>query len=173
MLPWSRSHKIDEPDRTMDAIETPSEELNRDFIKSEWENYRYQDGLRWSRIQTIALIEVALLTGVYTSVGGVTWLMKLVLAFFLTIMVGLLALFAEIDGRDADSHLRRALAMEQKVGLPAYTRPKRPAGLRGHRLMQIGCTVLLSFNLVVIGDMVRHLHGKRYGRAVVHTVSSR
>ena len=155
----------------MDSTQTPSEEINRDFIKSEWENFRYQDRLRWSRIQTIALSEAALVTGVYTTLASITWTMKLSLALFLTVIVALLALFAEIDGRDADSHLTRAVMMEQMVGLPAYTRPKRPLGLRGHTLMQIGLCMLLLFNLLVIGDTVRHLlfdHSTRGGQAIEH-----
>lgn len=28
-------------------------------LKQEWDNFRYQDGLRWSKIQTIAAIEAA------------------------------------------------------------------------------------------------------------------
>ena len=139
------------------GIERPSEELTRNFILSEWENYRYQDGLRWSRLQTIALAEAALVTGVYSNLGAVTWPMKFGLALFLTGTIALLALLAEIDGRDAGSHLERAMAAERAAGLPRYVRPKRPLGLPGQLLLRIGFGMILAFNGLVVLDTVRHV----------------
>jgi len=83
--------------------------------------------------------------------------MRLGLVLFLASMIFILALFAEIDGRDADSHMKRATDMEKEVGLPEYVRPPRPGGIRGTNLLQIGSVLLVLFNLAVILNVISHL----------------
>ena len=94
-----------------------NQEDRRTALTQDWENFRYQDGLRWSKIQTIAAIEAGFIAAIYASPQSVTLPMRFVLAVFAFLLVASLCALAEKDGRDARVHLNRAIHLEKSIDI--------------------------------------------------------
>ena len=132
-------------------------EDKRQVLKQEWENYRYQDNLRWSKIQTIGVIEAGLLAGLYSEATSVTLLMKLIFAVITSLLVLTICLLAEKDGRDAMSHMKRARLMEELLDIPPVDKAINVFGVRGHHTMRIAIFLLNSLNVFVIFDLASRM----------------
>ena len=141
-------------------FEKEDAEVQAAAIQQEWESFRYQDGLRWSKIQTIAAIEAAFITAVYSAPAKITLPMLIVFAILVFLLVLAICLLAEKDGRDAEYHMLRAealLPLKVTLGLEL---PKHVFGIRGHHTMRITMIILNLLNLFVVGELIT-----RYGCA--------
>lgn len=139
----------------------------RAALAQEWENVRYQDRLRWSRIQTLTAIEGAALLAAY---GNTPFeldprlaLIAAVIAFILVVVVTLLAIK---DGRDARTHLTRKNCLERAMGVtPVVTLPFSASlcgqrlEVRGNDLMNFALALLQFFNLAVVGHLASRVAG--------------
>jgi hypothetical protein len=121
----------------------------RKVYDQEWQNYRSQDNLRWSRFQTVALIEGAYLAAIYTTTLSPG--RGLFLAFFASALVSILCWLAYKDSEHADRHLDRARLLEKELVESGSPRPGRRVG---HCLMLAAIGIVNVFNVVVIVDSV-------------------
>jgi hypothetical protein len=119
-------------------------------IQEEWQMYRYQDSLRWSKIQTITGIEIALFAGIYSAPVAVSSNTKIAFAFLVSALVLCMCLLAEKDGRDADFHLARAERMIPLAEILNVPRPKAPLGLRGKNIMRVSMAIVTVLNLLLL-----------------------
>lgn len=90
-------------------------EDRRVFFSEERQNYRYEDGLRWSRIQTVALIEGGLLWAIFWQPIS-NWF-SLALAVGGSVLAFLVCMMALKDSSDARWHLDRIRQLEMQFGL--------------------------------------------------------
>ena len=132
------------------------DEGKRALLEVEWANFRYQDGLRWSRIQTVGFIEAAILTGAYASPPSINVLVKLAFVFLLSILAAAICALAEKDGRDARSHGARANLLEAELGLPALQRAARVFGVSGYHTIKFCMFVVTLLNILVIAHLGIH-----------------
>jgi hypothetical protein len=131
----------------------------RSLLTREWENYRYQDTLRWSRIQNVGVIEAALLAGVYSNIlpvaGDPHGYRRLAFAVVMSMLVGVFCALSEKDGRDANVHAARAESIEVSLKLGTRPRAKWVLGVRGHYTLRIAMFLVLGLNAFVIADLIR------------------
>ena len=123
-----------------------SSEINKAIYEQDCESYRYQDGLKWSRFQTAATIEGAVLIAVF-QVNLVQLEQRILMAFgFLLILI--ICLMSMKDETDASSYEDRIKKFE-KLG-ERFVPRKWPRILSGRNLMRC-CIVLLNFfNLLML-----------------------
>lgn len=116
-----------------------------------WENCRYQDNLRWSRFQTVSVIEGAFLYAVYS--GGLDALKSLIITvggFLLVLIVSFLAI---IDGRDAGYYFKYAKNLETAMELNSYKPPDVKDKLfRGKTLIWIAIVIINLLNVLALID---------------------
>lgn len=123
-------------------------------IQEEWQNFRYQDGLSWSKIQTIAVIEGAYIAAVYSAPKDVSLCALVFFAILVSLVVLAICGLAEKDGRDATYHMLRAeklLAIKKETDVPL---PLRVFGLSGRHTMRIAMILVNLLNLAVIVEIV-------------------
>lgn len=122
--------------------------------QQEWENFRYQDKLRWSRFQTLAVIEGAYLVALYQLEldpwRGLVW------AVVATGLVAAVSLMAVKDANDARAHIRQVekLSAESEMDLPSFKKAPSVFGMRGYMMMLIALWLLNLFNVAVIVDQL-------------------
>ena len=132
-------------------------ETRHKAMEQEWQNFRYQDGLRWSKIQTLLAIEAALLAGIYSAPHVVTVPMQLVLAVFGTVIVCAICSLAEKDGRDATYHRNRAEALVPLANTLDVSKPANVLGINGTATMRIAMFFLIALNFAVIVEVLTRL----------------
>ncbi len=124
------------------------------MIQQDWETFRYQDKLRWSRFQTISAIEVAYLAAVYKGdIGAPQQILLTLMAIVLVIVISCLAVK---DGMDAMAHIERAeeLQKEEDTGIPKFNRPDPLLGVRGTHLMLFALGTITLLNVLVLVDQI-------------------
>lgn len=116
-----------------------------------WENCRFQDNLRWSRFQTVSVIEGAFLYAAYNgSLGSLKSLIIAFVGFFLVLIVSILAI---IDGRDAFYYFEYAKKLETEMKLSSYKPPDVEGKLfRGKTLIWIAIGIITLLNIFVFID---------------------
>lgn len=90
-------------------------EDRRCLFDQERENHRYQDGLRWSRIQTVSIIEGGMLWGIFWQ--PVNNFLSLVVAIGGSLMSFAVCLMALKDASDARWHIDRVRQLEEMMGI--------------------------------------------------------
>ena len=121
-------------------------QVNATIYEQDCESYRYQDGLKWSRFQTAATIEGAVLLAL-TQLSFTQLELRVVMVFgFLTVLV--LCIMSLKDETDAGSYEDRIKKFEQ-MGEPFIPR-KWPHILRGAYLMRMSIALLNIFNLFML-----------------------
>lgn len=134
-----------------------TDEDRRAAHRQDWENVRYQDGLRWSRFQTVSAIEAAYLAAVYA--GPLGPIRSLILTIFASALVLVICLIAVKDNRDARVHLNRAEKLQgpEQMGIPAIENPPPVWGLRAHGWMLTAIWLLNVFNGIVVVDRILYV----------------
>ncbi len=123
-------------------------EDQRTLLVQEWENFRFQDGLRWSRSQTIAAIEGGFLYAGY-ALDVLSGTQKLLIVILGSLLVAAYSILILKDGLDARGHLTRARALEP-AGAPTWTGQALPLRLSGTRVANAAMVILNVFNLAVV-----------------------
>ena len=113
------------------------------------EFYRYQDRLMWSRFQTIALIEGAVLYGVYTDIVSAGLWERFWFAIFGFVLIVFLTILSVKDLKDANSYLPAIRAYE-KVHNPSYTVAPWPKWLKGVQIVRYASTLIIIFTIFVV-----------------------
>ncbi len=126
----------------------------RTRLKIEWELFRFQDGLRWSRIQNVGVIEAAILTSSYSHYVTINPLRKLIFATLLSAIVALLCAIGVKDGRDATHHLGKAVAMEKALGFEPFPGSKWVLGVSGAKTIILAIYAVLLLNVLIIIDLL-------------------
>ncbi len=129
-------------------------ENQRVAVAQEWESFRYQDGLRWSKIQTLLAVEAALLAGIYSAPSNVTVLMQLILAIVGTVIVCAICSLAEKDGRDAKYHMQRAETLLPLATTVNVAMPKKVLGIGGTNTLRAAMLLLIGLNVVVVVEVL-------------------
>ena len=129
------------------------DEDRRKAYDQECQNMRYQDGLRWSRFQTVTVIEGAYLAVIYTTNFGSQHSRSLALALFASLVIFFICLLAIKDGNDAEMHLDRVRKLEKDMEVPAVT-SRYVLGMRGKTMMVVVIVLLNIFNIVVAIDQI-------------------
>jgi hypothetical protein len=125
-----------------------TDENIRTVYQQDWENVRYQDNLRWSRFQTISVIEGAFLYAAYN--GNLNHFEALIIVSLGSILVLIVSLLAIKDGYDAESHLERMLALETTL-VDCRIKPKKLfRKIRGQHLTKFAILIINIFNLLFI-----------------------
>jgi hypothetical protein len=119
-------------------------------LQEEWQMYRYQDGLRWSKIQTVSAIEAGLFAGIYSAPAYIPSSWKITFALLISGVVICMCLLAEKDGRDAEYHLRRAETMMPLASMLGVPKPKPVWGLRGGGIMRAAMAMVTMLNVALI-----------------------
>jgi hypothetical protein len=147
------SAQLGEKMRRKDMEDNPESQDIHVLYEQDCEFYRYQDSLRWSRYQTAALVEGALLYGLYNLPHATLWELRLLMiaGFLLVLIVSLLSLK---DTKDANSHLNRIKSYEKELG-DAYQFKNFIAKdfdnlPQGKYLMLAAVTLINLFNLALI-----------------------
>lgn len=111
--------------------------------------YRYRDGLKWSRLWNIWVIEGGVLYVAFQAQKIEYW-EKIVAIFFSYILIGLMYWLAKIDEVDANDHLARIKIFEERAGAPfkRTLTPWRPAFM-GVRITAWIVGFLFLFNFLV------------------------
>lgn len=145
-------------DAKMERILSAVKQMNDQAIQSmwttaleqNWENARYQDSLRWSRIQTISLIEGAFLYAVYK--GCLETLQIFFVSLFGVMLVLVITLLAIKDGNDAQASISRVLKMEKLLlpDIPSFVDKKIFGKLSGGRLFVIAILLINTFNFMIL-----------------------
>src|SRR5216110_1243338 len=104
------------------------DEDRRKAYDQECQSMRYQDGLRWSRFQTVTVIEGAYLAAIYTADFGSEHFRSLALALFASLVIFFICLLAIKDGNDAEMHLDRVRKLEEDMKVPPVS-PKHVLGM--------------------------------------------
>jgi hypothetical protein len=107
---------------------------------------RYQDGLMWSRFQTVAAIEAAMLFGLYQVQSLGLW-EKRALSFGGLILVALACLLTFTDRIDTQSHLARVRDFEKGASRP-FTR-RKPGFLTAPIFLTIVFVMLTVSNVFI------------------------
>jgi hypothetical protein len=119
---------------------------------------RHNDGLRWSRFQTVALVEGGL---AYITWGAeVGYLCGIIISVGALILVFLLALLSKKDEADYTGHLNRIKDQEKMCAYP-FKPVKRwwyPI-ITGRRVMPVAWIILLGFNALIV---VRNILGRNF-----------
>jgi len=111
------------------------------------EFYRHNDKLKWSRFQTLAAIEGAVLLALHQgTLASQEKRAFLVFGFLLVLIVCLLALK---DENDENGHERRLKKFEQECEVP-FERVTFPPIPSGSVLMWIGIVVINVFNVFIL-----------------------
>lgn len=131
-------------------------EDERTIYQQEWENLRFQDKLRWSRYQTVAVIEGAFLLAGYQD--SLPEHYKLIITTFGSILVLVYTLLAVKDGFDAKGHAQRLELVSDKLGVPKWAGKKLPFGLTGDFLMESAVFLINAFNILVLVDRIKHVY---------------
>lgn len=129
-------------------------ENKRLFLTQARESERFQDGLRWSRIKTAALIEGAMLAAVYSDAINLGPTRRTVAAFFGVLLVGIVCALAVKDGRDARNHLAVIKRLEAELNCPPWP-DTTTACLTGRNLLIAIIALVSVFNLLVLFDVTR------------------
>ena len=135
-------------DRFDDKISRASEEEKQIFDRDS-KFFLYQDGLMWTRFQTAAVIEGAMLYGLYQLTPHLQRPDKIALVLCgsgLVLIIGILALK---DNSDALGHLDRIRQFEDRFGRPFVWR-SWPRSLRGIVLVRIMIGIMVGLNLWLI-----------------------
>jgi hypothetical protein len=122
-------------------------EVNKTIYEQDCEFYRYQDGLKWSRFQTAATIEGAVLFALYQA-AGLGKLEQHGLMVFGFVLVLIICLSSLKDETDANSHVDRMKKFES-LGEPFFPR-KWPRFLSGTVMMWTSIVLLNLFNVIVL-----------------------
>ncbi len=111
------------------------------------EFYRHHDKLKWSRFQTLAVVEGALLFALHQ------WCLDTaanrVLMVFGFLMVLIICLLALKDENDENGHERRLMKFEKDCEVP-FKRVSFPPIPSGTVLMWIGIVLINVFNILVV-----------------------
>ena len=142
-----------DPDTVPDALHNAEIETRRALLRLDWENFRYQDGLRWSRIQTTGVIEAAILTGTFAADQHITGSMRFVFVLLLSGLILAIWLLAEKDGRDAGEHHARAKVLEQSLDLPPLIRQPLFPPISGHLTMRASMLLVSALNVMILYDL--------------------
>lgn len=121
-------------------------DINSTIYGQDCENYRYQDGLKWSRFQTASTIEGAILFALYQS--GFTRSETVIIMIFGFLLVMAICFLSLKDEVSADKYFDRMEKFE-KSGEKLVQR-KWNKFLSGRILLRF-CIVLLNvFNIIVL-----------------------
>ena len=121
-------------------------EVNKTIYEQDCEFYRYQDRLKWSRFQTVAIIEGAVLYGIYKiSVDCWDQRIFMIFGFLLILIVSLITLK---DDSDASSHMDRIKKFENLFN--PFVPRKWPCFLSGKVTIWVGIIVINVFNMIVL-----------------------
>lgn len=115
-------------------------------LQEEWQMYRHQDSLRWSKIQTVAGIEAFMVAGTFGAPETISPGWKFMFALIVGLSVTLICLLAEKDGRDADYHLQRAEAMLPLAETLGIQKPAPVLGMRGKIILRLITILVLLLN---------------------------
>lgn len=122
-------------------------EVNKSIYEQDCEFYRYQDRLKWSRFQTAATIEGAVLFALYQATPRLCKPEQRVLMLFGFVLVLIICLLSLKDEKDANSHEDRMKKFEM-VGEP-FVRQKGLPFVSGTFLMRTSIVLLNLFNVFV------------------------
>ena len=133
-------------------------EDRRLIYEQQWKLFRHQDTLRWSRIKTIALIELVIgysTAAVKDSPVVPPWMQApLVIAVcFLVLFVSLLAVK---DDLDSSYHVNIAAHMGAQMGIPLREHSCIEKVLRGRVLMGLAIITVNAFNFWVLYKVYNH-----------------
>lgn len=126
------------------------EERTRAIYDQDCEFYRYQDGLMWSRFQTAAVVEGALLYAVYGDQLTLSVCERILLSLAGALLVFVLCMLSLKDNSDADRHIRRIRDFETRAKLRL---PLPVPGFwvsKGSQLMTAGIVVVNAVNLILL-----------------------
>lgn len=116
--------------------------------------YRYRDGLKWTRIRTVWLIELAVLYAAF-SVKALMWWERPVIVALATFLMALVYWLAVIDGIDVDDHLTRIKQYEGFARAPYVRTPskwrRRYGGVNAAHWM---IALIFGFNLLVVARLI-------------------
>jgi len=121
-------------------------EDRRAIYAQDCEFHRYQDGLRWSRYQTAALIEAGLLYCLFRLRASPR--LKMLLLGAGSALVLTVTLLSVKDEADAMRHLKRIRAFEE--GIAPFPPRELPEWFSGKHLMVFSIIVLNGSNLVLM-----------------------
>ncbi len=123
---------------------------NETVYAQDCEFVRYQDGLMWSRFQTMAAIEAAILYGQYEA-RSLVGLDKLVLLSIGAVLVFLCCLLAFINRRVSLKHLERVKDFEKGVHIEPFNSQKwAGAFLWTVAVVLNGCNIWIIARLLCI-----------------------
>jgi MFS superfamily sulfate permease-like transporter len=108
--------------------------------------YRYQDGLMWSRFQTAALIEGAMLYGLYqVHQFSLPRPEKLIIVLVGTVFVLIICTLALKDQSDASGHFDRFKKFEDEFN--RFTPRPWPKHLKGILLLRAMAGIITALNV--------------------------
>lgn len=116
-------------------------------LQEEWQMYRHQDSLRWSKIQTVVGIEAFMIAGTLGAPEIISPGWKLMFTLIVGLSVTLICLLAEKDGRDADYHLQRAEAMLPLAKMLGIQKPEPVFGMRGKFILRLITILVMLLNI--------------------------
>src|SRR5262252_7038501 len=132
----------------MQSEQAMDPEDRRAILQAHWENFRYQDELRWSRTKTLALIEGAMLAALSE---GARWMQEAPFVVAGTLLVFLMSLLALKDATDADYHAGQAIDMQVELGHPRRVFAGFvERNLKGGVLFAAALLLLNAFNVYLI-----------------------
>ena len=113
------------------------------IYEEDCEFYRYQDRLKWSRFQTVSLIEGAVLFAILKIKLNPFVEILIMVCGFLIVLLG--CILSWIDQYDANNHLKRIKKFEEESKVPF---PESSKIITGKALMLMAITTLNLFNLI-------------------------
>jgi len=139
--------KLKQAARNSDSHDA-AEEI-RTIYEQDCESLRYHDGVKWSRFQTVTLIEGGALVAAFGDVFNFSPLGRLCLVFAASVLIALIYLLLYVDDNNAGGHLSRIRRFENSVDRPYPKGNTRPlANIRTSRHIM---AVVLVCNASVIG----------------------
>lgn len=122
----------------------------RVIYEQDMQSVRHHDSAKWSRFQTVSVIEGGAL---YAAFGeGLTPDGRILLFFAATMLIALVFVLAVIDDRITASYLARVREFEQAAGAPYPQGNTRP--LFRWRMSRVVMATLLMFNVVILGALI-------------------
>lgn len=133
-----------------DAVIFQNETAHQIIYEQDLESARFQDRLRWSRFQTVAVIQGGYLYACYVIRPG--YYESLAIAILGTVLILVASVIAVKNEKDFGQHLDRAAEFEDQHD-QKYEKTvlfPRTLKIRGGALVRVVMIVLVAFNLAVI-----------------------